>query len=123
VILAEGWVLRSDLKISYRRALGTTTPSNILSTLAGVAAPLLTLPFMVVEGALADALTLVLFVPLFYLSRAIETAYSRWSLDSVEEADVRRSVSRANLVSYSMLSIFIVARFLKSWYVHGQIIW
>ena len=77
------------------------------------------------EGAVADALTLVLFVPLFYLSRTIEFAYSRWSLNrvlQVEPSAIRRSVHRANLVSYTMLAIFVVTRFLKSWYVNGYIV-
>jgi len=65
----------------------------------------------------------VLFVPLFYLSRAIEAGYSNWSLSRVEGAEITRSVHRANLVSYAMLSIFVVTRFLKSWYVEGKIIW
>ena len=78
---------------------------------------------MATEGAIADALTLVLFVPLFYLSRAIEFAYSRWSLDSIDRSNVKRSVHRANLLSYWMLSIFVVTRFVKSWYVNGHIIW
>jgi len=126
VIFVEGWVLRSDLKISRWHALGTTTVANILSTLAGgVIAIVLTLPLMAPEGAVADALTLVLFVPLFYLSRTIEFAYSRWSLNrvlQVEPSAIRRSVHRANLVSYTMLAIFVVTRFLKSWYVNGYIV-
>ena len=123
VILAEGWVLRGDLNVTYLRALGTTTPSNILSTLAGIVAPVLTMPLSAPEGAVVGALTLVLFVPLFYLSRAIEYAYSRWSLDRIDASNVRRSVHRANLVSYAMLCIFVVARFFKSWYVNGYIVW
>ena len=123
VVLAEGWVLSCDLRLSYLRALGTTTPSNILSTLAGILAPVLTLPLMATPGAITDALTLLLFVPLFYVSRAIEFSYSRWSLNSFDPSNVRRSIHRANLVSYSMLSIFVVARFFKSWYVNAQIIW
>lgn len=123
VVFSEGWVIKSDLKLSYLRALGTTTPSNILSTLAGILAPVLTAPLMAAPGTITDALTLVLFIPLFYLSRAIESAYSRWSLSSIDPAQVRHSVHRANLVSYWMLSVFIVARFLKSWYVNGEIIW
>lgn len=123
IVFAEGWVLRSDLGLSYRRALGTATPSNILSTLAGVAAPVLTAPLMAAPGAVSDAWTLVLFVPLFYLSRTIEFAYSRWSLNGLDQSNLKRAVHRANLLSYAMLSIFVVARFFKAWYVNGQIVW
>ena len=129
VILAETWVLRLDLKVSYWRALASSTVANILSTLAGgVIAIGLTLPLMAPEGAVTDALTLVLFVPLFYLSRAIESAYSRWSLnlnrvDRIEPSNIKHSVHRANLVSYTMLVMFVATRFLKSWYVNGEIVW
>jgi len=78
---------------------------------------------MATEGAVSGALTLVLFVPLFYLSRAIEFWYTRWDLSGLDRLNVKRSVHRANLVSYAMLSIFVVTRFFKSWYVNGQIIW
>jgi hypothetical protein len=122
VVLAEAWVLRGDLKLSYLRALGTTGPSNILSTLAGFVVALATFPLMAAEGAVTDALTLLLFVPLFYLSRSIEFAYSKRSLDTVDPSDLERSIHRANLVSYFMLSVFVISRFLKSWYVNGTII-
>ena len=123
IVLVEGWILRSDLRLSYGRALGTTMPSNILSTLAGAVVPLLTVPFATTESAASSAITLALFVPLFYLSRAIETAYSGWSLNSIEKTAIRRAVNRANLVTYAMLAIFVVVRFLKSWMVHGYIFW
>ena len=126
VVFVEGWVLHSDLKISRWHALGTTTVANILSTLAGgVIAIAITLPLMTDHGAVADVLTLVLFVPLFYLSRAIEFAYSRWSLKralQIEPSSIKRSVHRANVLSYTMLAIFVVTRFLKSWYVNGYIV-
>ena len=109
VVLVEAWVLRSDLGLSYLRAVATTGPSNVLSTIAGSAvAIVVTVPLMATAGAFADALTLVLFVPLFYLSRRIEFSYSRWSLKQVEQAALRKSVHRANLVTYAMLVIFVV---------------
>ena len=124
VVLAEAWVLRSDLGLSYLRAVATTGPSNVLSTIAGSAAAVVgTFPLMATEGAFSDVLTLVLFVPLFYLSRRIEFSYSRWSLKRVDEAALRKSVHRANLVTYAMLVIFVVARFFKSWYAKGYIVW
>ena len=124
VVLAEAWVLRSDLGLSYLRAVATTGPSNVLSTVAGSAvAIVVTVPLMATAGAWSDVLTLVLFVPLFYLSRRIEFSYSRWSLKRVEEAALRKSVHRANLVTYAMLVIFVVARFFKSWYANGYIVW
>jgi hypothetical protein len=124
VIFAEGWVLHSDLKISYGRALGTATPANILSTLlGGVLAIFVTIPLMAPDTAASAVVQLVLFIPLFYLSRAIESRYSRWSLNRLDPAEVRRSVHRANLVSYAMLVIFVITRFLKSWYVNGYILW
>jgi hypothetical protein len=122
IVLCEAWVLRHDLKLSYGRAVGTTFPSNILSTLAGLAVPVLTIPFTTTEGVFADAITLLLFIPLFYISRTIEVFYTRWSLSRVEKADIRHSVHRANMVSYAMLGIFVVTRFFKSWYVNGYIV-
>jgi len=127
VVFAEGWVLRSDLHVSRWQAAWTSTIANILSTLAGgVIAIAITLPLMAPQGAVADALTLVLFVPLFYLSCAIEYRYSRWSLRKrhleLQPSDIKRSVRRANLVSYTMLGVFVVTRFLKSWYVNGYVV-
>ena len=122
IVLIEGWVLRDDLKVSYGRALGTTVPANILSTLAGIVVPLITIPLVIAEGLISTVATLVLFVPLFFLSRAIESAYSRWSLGRNDEA-LHKAVHRANLMSYALLTIFVVTRFLKSWYVHGRVIW
>src|SRR5688500_16873215 len=122
IVFCEAWILHDDLTLSYARALGTTVPSNILSTLAGVAVPVLTASYTTTEGAVSSAITLLLFVPLFYVSRMIETFYSRWSLSRVDTGRLRRSVHRANLVSYAMLSIFVVARFFKSWYVNGYVV-
>lgn len=122
IVLCEAWVLHHDLKLGYGRAVGTTVPSNILSTLAGVVVPVLTVSFTTTEGAVSSAITLLLFIPLFYVSRTIEVFYSRWSLGRVDPAGIRRSVHRANMVSYTMLSIFVVARFFKSWYVNGYIV-
>ncbi len=123
VVFAEGWVIASDLKLSYWRSIGTTGPSNLLSTLAGAVFVALTFPLMAPEGAVADALTIGLFVPMFYLSRKIEFAYSLWSLKRADHSALRRSIHRANLVSYTMLVIFVAARFFKSWYVNGHIVW
>ncbi len=90
---------------------------------AGFVAVLITFPLMATEGAVSDVLTLVLFVPLFYLSRAIEFSYSQWSLKQAEQLALRQAVHRANLVSYAMLWIFVISRFFKSWYVNGHIVW
>ena len=123
IVVVEAWVLRGDLRLAYRRALATAFAANLLSTLAGIVVPVLTTPFGSTEGAVSSAVTLLLFVPLFHLSRTIEAAYTRWRLAGVDRAEIARSVNRVNLVSYAMLSVFVVTRFFKSWYVNGQIFW
>ncbi|HNX31786.1 MAG TPA: hypothetical protein PKM35_09275 [Holophaga sp.] len=117
VVALEYLVLRHDLKTGFRRSLGIVAAANLLSTVAGVVVNLATLfvPILV-EPSLgsrsrgADLATLVLFVPLFFLSWWIEGAFAVRRLREFPRAAVWRCLFRANLGSYAMLSAFVLVR-------------
>lgn len=112
VIAIEAVVLRRALALSVLRAVTLTTVANVLSTLAGIMVVFASffVPLMVTRGARADLLTLLGFVPLFFVSWWVEAGFARWRLRDRAATDVRRAVSRANLASYGVLALLVTVR-------------
>ena len=102
------------------------TVANITSTLAGVGLALLILVAEVpmlsdnVYGETASNLwSLALFVPLFFLSVAIELPVVRKMNKSVDRQTLKRAIIFANAGSYLMMSAFLVARIIKREILYG----
>ena len=102
------------------------TVANIISTLAGVGLAFLILATEVpilsdnVYGETTSNLwSLVIFVPLFFLSVAIELPVVRKMNKSVDRQAFKRAIILANAGSYLMMSAFLVARIIKREVLYG----
>lgn len=105
------------------------TVANVASTVAGFGLVILEgfaqvpfLPYHIMGGTIADLVALALFVPLFFLSVAIELPVLRLLRKGVDTASLKRAIILANIGSYLMMSTFLVGRMIKSANVHGTLI-
>jgi len=126
IVIVETLVVRNQVRISRIDAAWSVTVANITSTLAGVGLALLILVAEVpmlsdnVYGETASNLwSLALFVPLFFLSVAIELPVVRKMNKSVDRQTLKRAIIFANAGSYLMMSAFLVARIIKREILYG----
>ena len=123
VVALEHLILRYDLKIPFWRSLGVIFLANLVSTLVGGAIDLATAflpvavnPSLGNRSVGADVMTLIYFIPLFFLSWGIEGAIAAWRLRELPRRAVWRCLRRANLASYLLLTVFVLLRAcLRSW--------
>jgi hypothetical protein len=116
IIAIESLVLRDQLGISALSALGTATVANIVSTLVGVglaASEILLAPVFVIMVDSTNILTLILLLPLFFLSVVIERPVVGIMTKSADVAVVRRAILIANACSYVLIAAFVAARIVK----------
>ena len=130
IIGVEAWELKKTLKVSVGRAAAVSSLANIVSTLLGTLAVLGTgwvLGYLDViaqpQAGEGDIAVLVALVPCFFLSVRVETLVGSPLLMQFTREQVRSAFIRANQLSYAMLGIVPVARFVKSALVNGRIIW
>ncbi len=75
------------------------------------------------QAAEGDIAALFALVPCFFLSVWADTLVGGAVLKSAPRELVRAAFLRANLLSYAMIGIVPVVRFVKSAVVNGRIIW
>ena len=126
IVIIETLVVRNQITISRIDAAWSVTVANIVSTLAGVGLAFLILVDEVpilsddVYGETASNLwSLVLFVPMFFLSVAIELPVVRKMSKSVDRQALQRAIILANAGSYLLMSAFLVARIIKREILYG----
>ena len=126
IVIVETLVVRNQVRISRKDATWSVTVANIISTLAGVGLVFLILVAEVpmlsdnVYGETASNLwSLALFVPLFFLSVAIELPVVRKMNKSVDRQAFKRAIILANAGSYLMMSAFLIARMIKREVLYG----
>ena len=122
IIGAEAYVLRKLLRTPIVRTTFVMAGANLLSTLAGLVIAIASafLPLMAQESTITDLITLVLLWPFFRLSVRIEAPFTAAMLKGFDEAAVRKTVREANLYSYFMLAVFLVAKIIKNAIVFGK---
>ncbi len=126
IVIVETLVVRNQITISRIDAAWSVTVANIISTLAGVGLAFLILaadvPILsgIVYGEMASNLwSLVIFVPMFFLSVAIELPVVRKMNKSVDRQALKRAIIFANAGSYLMMSAFLIARIIKREVLYG----
>ena len=126
IVIIETLVVRNQITISRIDAAWSVTVANIVSTLAGVGLAFLILVAEVpilsddVYGETASNLwSLVIFVPMFFLSVAIELPVVRKMNKSVDRQALQRAIILANAGSYLLMSAFLVARIIKREILYG----
>ena len=126
IVIVETLVVRNQVRISGIDAAWSVTVANITRTLAGVGLAFLVLAAEVpmlsdnVYGETASNLwSLALFVPLFFLSVAIELPVVRKMNKSVDRQTFKRAIILANTGSYLMMSAFLIARIIKREVLYG----
>jgi hypothetical protein len=104
--------------------------ANLASTLLATVAVLATgwvLGFLDViaqpQAGEGDIAALLAVVPCFFLAVWCEALVGRPLLKGIDPQAVRTAFVRANQLSYAMLAIVPVARFAKSAFVNGRLIW
>ena len=122
IIGAESYVLWKRLRSPVLRTCLVMTGANMLSTLAGIVIVIATffVPVMAPNGTITDLATLLLLVPFFWLSVGIEAPFAAATLKRFDSDVVRKSVREANLYSYFLLAVFLVARIIKNWIIFGK---
>ncbi len=130
VIAVEARELRHGLGVSVGRAAAVSGVANlasaILVTLAVFAAGWLLGWLDVIAEPHAgegDVAALAALVPCFFLSAWSEALVGAPLLKPASREAVRATFFRANQLAYAMLAIVPVARFAKSAFVNGRIIW
>ena len=126
IVIIETLVVRNQITISRIDAAWSITVANITSTLAGVGLAFLILVAEVpvlsesVYGETTSNLgSLVIFVPMFFLSVAIELPVVRKMNKSVDRQALKRTIIFANAGSYLLMSAFLVARIIKREILYG----
>ena len=112
VIALEAFVVHRAIPLSLLRSFGLMLIANVLSTLAGAVLIIASvfIPIMATRGMFADIVTLLALVPLFFVSRWIESRYAVWRVKDRQAEQVRVGVHRANLASYACLAVVVVVR-------------
>ena len=130
VIAIEAWELRKHLGVSRGRVAAVSSLANLASTLLGTLAVfgagwlLGLLDIVAIPGAgEGDVAVLIALVPCFFLAVWIETLIASAMLTPISRADIHAAMLQANLMTYSVLAIVPVARFVKSAFVNGRFIW
>ena len=126
IVIVETLVVRNQITISRIDAAWSVTVANITSTLAGVGLAFFILVADVpilsdnVYGETASNLwSLVIFVPMFFLSVAIELPVVRKMNKSLDRDSLKRAIIYANAGSYLLMSAFLVARVIKREILYG----
>jgi hypothetical protein len=126
----EAWELRKTLPVTPGRAMAVAGLANLASTLLATVAVLATgwvLGFLDViaqpQAGEGDIAALLAVVPCFFLAVWCEALVGRPLLKGIDPQAVRTAFVRANQLSYAMLAIVPVARFAKSAFVNGRLIW
>ena len=130
IIGVEAWELKRAFPISAGRASAVSALANVVSTLACAFAVLATgwvLGYLDViaqpQAGEGDIAALVVLVPCFFLSLRVETLVGSPLLMQFTREQVRSAFFRANQLSYAMLAIIPLVRFVKSAIINGRIIW
>ena len=130
IVLVEARELKGALSLTFGRAAAISGVANILSTLLCTIAVFgagWVLGFLDVlaepHAGEGDIAALIAVVPCFFLSVWAETSVGSALLKPISGDAVRLAFLRANQLSYAMLAIVPVVRFIKSAIVNGRIIW
>ena len=130
IIGVEACELKRGLKVSTGRAAAVSGLANIVSTVLGTVAVLGTgwvLGYLDViaqpQAGEGDIAVLIALVPCFFLSVWAETLVGSPLLKQFSREQLRTAFFRANQLSYAMIAIVPIARFVKSGLVNGHIIW
>lgn len=130
IVAVEARELKGALPLKTGRAAAVSGVANVLSTLLCTSAVFgagWVLGFLDViaepQAGEGDIAVLVALVPCYFLSVWAETAVGTAMLKTVSGDRVRAAFFRANQLSYAMLAIVPVARFVKSALVNGRVIW
>ncbi|MSP96383.1 MAG: hypothetical protein EXR29_03975 [Betaproteobacteria bacterium] len=130
IIAIEAWELRRHLTVNAGRAAAVSALANLASTLLATAVVLAIgwllglLDVVAIPGAgEGDVSVLIALLPCYFLSVWCETLVAAPLLKGISRADIRAAFFQVNLLSYSVLAIVPVARFVKSAFVNGRIIW
>ena len=130
IIGIEAWELRRHLTVSAGRAAAVSGLANLVSTLLGTSVVLgigwlLGLVDVVaIPGAgEGDVSVLIALVPCYFLAVWCETLVAAPLLKGISRTDIRAAFFQVNLLSYAVLGIVPIARFVKSAIVNGRIIW
>jgi hypothetical protein len=129
IVIVESLIAAKVLGLPARSLAGTVFAANVASTAAGLALasletywPIPFLPGRLLGGTVEDAVVLLLLLPLFGLSVAIEIPVWYRARSTLDRKPVRRAVVLANLASYLLMASFLIARIVKSAIVHGKLI-
>jgi hypothetical protein len=138
VCVIEALVLQKVTGCSLKATAFSSLLANLASTAAGLLVALVdigadealggalgfvsmgVIPPRATTGTMTDLAHLILLVPCLFLSVIIETPVHRVRLGKIDPVTLRRAVWSANLASYLMLAMFLLARMAKSAYVHGH---
>jgi hypothetical protein len=130
IVAIEAREFRTALPVPLGRAVAVSSAANIVSTLLGTVAVLFTgwvLGYLDViaqpQAGEGDIAALVALVPCFFLSVWAETLVASPLLRVFSREQVRSTLFRANQLSYAMIAVVPVVRFVKSAIVNGRIIW
>lgn len=130
IIGVEAWELKRGLSLSAGRAAAVSALANVVSTLVVAGAVLgagTVLGYLDViaqpQAGEGDIAVLIALVPCFFLSVWTETLIGSKLLRHLSAAEVRAAFFRANQLSYAMIGIVPVARFVKSAFLNGRIVW
>ncbi len=129
IVIVESAVAGKALGAPGRSLASTVFAANVASAAAGLAlvwletflgVPLI--PGAVFGGTIEDAVVLVLLVPLFMLSVALEIPIWYRAQAALDRQLVKRAVILANTASYILMASFLITRMIKSAIVHGKLI-
>lgn len=126
IVIVEILILKKQIGTSAKNVAWPVTVANIVSTLMGIGLEILVIvvdvPLLsdhVPFGTITYLLSLVLFIPLFFLSVAIELPVVRKMTNSVDGPSLKRAIILANAGSYLMMSAYLIARMIKHAVVSG----
>ena len=129
IVILETVILGKRLSIPAKSMILGVVAANVASTVAGFLFAFLEeyveipfLPARLVGGTVEDFVTLLLLMPFFLMSVAIELPILRWTKEALDADALRRAVVLANIGSYLLIAAFLVGRMVKSAIVHGTFI-
>jgi len=128
IIGIEAYLVKSRFGVSLKRAAGIAGLANVASTILGTALVLAAgllfavAGLSVLQGAQSDVTVLIALVPCFYLSVWFESLVASPFLKNFSRKAIWDVFFLANQVTYAMLGIVVLTRFIKSWVVNGYVV-
>ena len=126
IVILETIILGKLLELPPRSMILSVAAANVTSTIAGIlfvvleaSVPFPFLPILLVAGTEGYIVKLLLLLPFFALSVAIERPVLGWVKKGLDRDRLTRAVILANVGSYLLMAAFLIGRILKHGIVEG----